>query len=91
MKNSKLKNSFSNSETPKVNLVLTILDAAKFKTAFTDAKEFNKAVKSGEELKYAPVLVEDEEEADKIKKPCTTEVPTTTTESKTETTENSEK
>lgn len=89
MKNFKLKNSYSNSETPKVNWSLTFLDAAKFKTAFNDAKEFNKAVKSGEELKYAPVLVEDEEDADKIKKPCPPTVPNTTTESKTESTENS--
>ncbi len=40
-------------------------DAAKFKTAFNDAKEFNKAVKTGGELKHAPVISEKEEDGDK--------------------------
>ena len=67
----KVKNSFNH------------LDAAKFKTAFNDAKEFNRAVKTGGELKYAPVLEEREEEGEK-KTEIKSEKTETTTEKKQE-------
>jgi hypothetical protein len=51
----------SSSVTLKVSFIN--VDAAKFKTSFNDAKEFNRALKAGEELKYAPVIEEKEEEA----------------------------
>lgn len=44
---------------------LSNLDASKFKKSFVEAKAFNKAVKTGGELVYAPVLVEEEEESKK--------------------------
>lgn len=43
-------------------------NAKTFKTAFEDAKAFNKASKSGGELKYAPVIVEEKEEEKKEEK-----------------------
>jgi hypothetical protein len=44
-----------------------ILDAAAFKKAFNDAKEFNKAVKAGGELVFAPVIEEKAEDKDEEK------------------------
>ena len=44
-----------------------LLDAAKFKKSFVDAKDFNKAAKAGEELVYADVIKEDEDEEPKKK------------------------
>ncbi len=55
---------FGNAES---NLFIN-LDAAKFKSAFTEAKEFNKAVKEGGELKYAPVISEKDDEDKKDEK-----------------------
>jgi hypothetical protein len=52
--------------------LLINLDAAAFKKAFNDAKEFNKSAKAGGELVYAPVIAEKEEDdEDKKKKPET--------------------
>ena len=48
-------------------IFLIFLVASKFKQSFNDAKEFNKAAKAGEELKYAPVIQEDDEEPKKEK------------------------
>jgi Ran-binding protein 1 len=39
--------------------------AAKFKKSFNEARDFNKAVKAGGELVYAPVLKEEEDEEKK--------------------------
>jgi hypothetical protein len=44
-------------------------NATKFKTAFNDARDFNKALKTGGELKYAAVINEkDEEDVKEVKK-----------------------
>lgn len=49
----------------KVYSFYIIKDAIKFKQAFNDAREFNKAVKAGGELKYATVIDEDNSEPTK--------------------------
>jgi Ran-binding protein 1 len=51
-------------------------NAEKFRKSFNDAKEFNKASKSGTELVYAPVLVEEKDDEDK-KEPETKKEETT--------------
>ena len=58
-----------------------LLVAAKFKQAFNDAKEFNRAAKADEELVYAPVIQENDDEEPKKEK---AEEKTETKEEKTE-------
>ena len=60
------------------------VDAAKFKKAFLDARAFNKAVKAGGELVYAPVIVEEEEEKTTKEEKNTKEEKTTKEEPKVE-------